>query len=73
MVILLYITWLWDLLSNFGDALELQVPNYIWKDICGWSNYSCMVTSLKASEKNVGNRGSKSVFDLNIGEVYKVL
>lgn len=30
-----------------------------------------MVTSLKASEKNVGNHGSKSVFDLKIGEVYK--
>lgn len=61
----------WDLLSNSGDALELQVPSSSWKTTCGWINYSCMVTSLKASEKNVGYRGSKSVFDLNIGEVYK--
>lgn len=26
----------------------------------GWSNDPCMVTSLKAYEKNVDNRGSKS-------------
>lgn len=48
------------ILSNSGNTLELQVPSYIRKDISGWTNYSCMVTSLKASEKNVGNRGSKS-------------
>lgn len=47
-------------LSNSGDTLELQVPSCSRKAICGWSNYSCTVTSLKASEKNVGNRGSKS-------------
>jgi hypothetical protein len=48
-------------LSNSGKPLELQVPSYIRKGISGWTNHSCMVTSLKASEKNVGNRGSKSV------------
>jgi len=48
-------------LSNFGEALELQVPSYSWKAISGWTNHSCMVTSLEASEKNVGNRESKSV------------
>ena len=48
-------------LSNSGKPLELQVPSYIRKDISGWSNHSCMVTTLKASERNVGNRGSKSV------------
>lgn len=48
-------------LSNSGNTLELQVPSHIRKIIGGWSNYSCMVTSLKASEKNVGNRGSKSI------------
>jgi NADH:ubiquinone oxidoreductase subunit 2 (subunit N) len=46
-------------LSNSGNTLELQVPSYIRKDISGWTNHSGMVTSLKASEKNVGNRGSK--------------
>lgn len=48
-------------LSNSGNPLELQVPSYIRKNVSGWINYSCKVTSLKASEKNVGNRGSKSV------------
>jgi hypothetical protein len=51
---------MWVKLSNSGETLELQVPSYIRKGISGWSNYSCMVTILKASEKNVGNRGSKS-------------
>ena len=48
-------------LSNSGNTLKLQVPNYSWKAIRGWINQSCKVTSLKASEKNVGYRGSKSV------------
>lgn len=47
-------------LPNSGKDLELQVPSYSWKAVSGWTNYSCMVTSLKASEKNVVNRGSKS-------------
>jgi len=47
-------------LSNSGNTLELKIPNHIRKGVSGWSNYPCMVTSLKASEKNVGNRGSKS-------------
>jgi len=56
-------SFVWDKLSNSGDPLELQVPSYTRKGISGWSNYSCMVTSLKASERNVGNRGSKSMTD----------
>lgn len=48
-------------LPNHGNPLELQVPSYSWKAISRWSNHSCKVTSLKASEKNVGYRGSKSV------------
>lgn len=48
-------------LPNSGKSLELQVPSYNWKIFSGWSNHSCTVTSLKASEKNVGNRGSKLV------------
>ena len=55
-----------SILLNSGKALELQVPSYTLKGICGWINYSCMVTSLKASKKNVGNRGSKSVIFKNI-------
>lgn len=47
-------------LPNSGNTLELQVPSYIRKDISGRTNHSGMVTSLKASERNVGNRGSKS-------------
>ena len=47
-------------LSNSGNTLELKIPSHIRKGVSGWSNYPCMVTSLKASEKNVGNRGSKS-------------
>lgn len=50
-------------LPNSGNTLELQVPSNIRKDISGWTNYSGMVTSLKASKKNVGNRGSKSVLN----------
>lgn len=47
-------------LSNSGDTLELMIPSYNWKVISGWTNYSCMVTSHKNPEKEVGNRGSKS-------------
>ncbi len=52
--------------SNSGNPLELQVPSYTRKGISGWTNHSCKVTSLKASERNVGNRGSKSVILNNI-------
>jgi len=53
-----------DKLSNSGDALKLLIPNYIRKIICGWTNYSGMVTSQKISEKIMGYRGSKSDFPL---------
>ena len=52
--------------SNSGNPLELQVPSYTRKGISGWTNHSCKVTSLEASERNVGNRGSKSVILNNI-------
>ena len=64
--------WLWksiitrEKLSNPGEALKLLIPSNYWKIICGWTNYSCMVTSLEASDRNVGNRGSKSVILNNI-------
>ena len=47
-------------LSNSGEILKVKVPSYSWKTICGWSNYSGMVTSLKMSENKMDNRGSKS-------------
>ena len=49
-----------DKLSNSGDILKLKVPSYSRKAISGWSNYSGMVTSLKMSENEMDNRGSKS-------------
>lgn len=50
----------WVKLSNSGNLLKLMIPSYIRKIISGWSNYSCMVTSHKISEKLMDNRGSKS-------------
>ena len=50
---------LWVKLSNSWELLEFQIPNYIRKGISGWINYSGMVTSLEASERNMGYRGSK--------------
>jgi len=49
-----------DKLSNSGELLKLKVPSYSWKTICGWSNNSGMVTSLKMRENKMDNRGSKS-------------
>ena len=49
-----------EILSNYGELLELKVPNYSWKTISGWNNYSGMVTSLKISENKMDNRVSKS-------------
>ncbi len=50
-----------DKLSNSGDILKLKVPSCSRKAICGWSNYSGTVTSLKMSENEMDNRGSKSI------------
>ena len=50
----------WVKLSNSGDLLKLLVPSSCWKTICGWTNYSEMVTSQKMIEKEMDNRGSKS-------------
>ena len=32
-------TLLWGKLSNSGNTLKTIVPNYIWKNISGWTNY----------------------------------
>lgn len=55
-----------DKLPNSGNPLEIQVPSYSIKTIGGWTNHSCKVTTLEASEKNMGNRGSKSVTVLSL-------
>lgn len=55
-----------DKLSNSGELLKLKVPSYSWKTICGWSNYSGKVTSLKMCENKMDNRGSKSAILNNI-------
>lgn len=55
-----------DKLSNSGKLLKLMVPNYSWKTISGWSNYSGKVISCKMSENEIDNRGSKSVILKNI-------
>lgn len=49
-----------DKLSNSGNILKLKVPSYSRKAINGWSNYSGTVTSLKMSENEMDDRGSKS-------------
>ena len=55
-------SFLWVKLPNSGDTLKTIVPNYIWKAISGWTNYSCKVISYRMSENKMGNRGSKSDF-----------
>lgn len=60
-------TLLWVKLSNSGDSLKLMIPNYLWKHLSGWTNYSGMVTSHKMIENEMGYRGSKS--DLLMGSV----
>nr|YP_010130174.1 LAGLIDADG endonuclease [Clavaria fumosa]QPZ51076.1 LAGLIDADG endonuclease [Clavaria fumosa] len=57
-------TLLWVKLPNSGNTLKLLIPNYIWKSISGWSNYSCKVISYKIFEKIMGYRGSKSEFNI---------
>ena len=47
-------------LPNSGDALKFMVPNHSRKTVCGWSNDSCMVTTHKIDENQIGYRGSKS-------------
>ena len=47
-------------LSNSGKLLKLKVPSCSWKTMCGWSNYSGTVISLKMSENEMDNCGSKS-------------
>ena len=66
------ITLLWVKLSNSGDTLKLLIPNYIWKTISGWINYSCKVISQKIDEKKMGYRGSKSKLESNFVKEQRV-
>jgi len=50
----------WPKLSNSGNILKLMIPNYNWKIISGWSNFSGKETSHKMSKNEMGYRGSKS-------------
>ena len=58
--------YLWVIVPNSGDTLKLQVPSYTRKGVSGPTNHWCRVTSLENSERNVGNRGSKSAIRENI-------
>ena len=58
-------TLMWVKLPNSGEILKLLVPSYNWKIISGWTNYSGMVTSQKMIEREMDNRGSKSVLISN--------
>jgi len=51
-------------LPNSGDTLKLLVPSYSRKTISGWTNYSGKVITQKMIERQMGNRGSKSVTSL---------
>lgn len=53
-------------LSNSGEPLKLLVLNHMWKYMCGWINYSGIVTSQKICKNKMGNRGSKSIIGENI-------
>ncbi len=48
-------------LSNSGELLKLLIPSCSWKTICGWTNYSGVVTSQNMIEREMEYRGSKSV------------
>ncbi len=50
--------------SNYGDFLKSLVPNYIWKYISGWSNYSGTVISQWIIERAIEYRVSKSIFGI---------
>ena len=56
---------MWVKLLNSGDTLEPLVPSYIPKNISGPTNHWCKVISQEPSERNEGNRGSKSIACLN--------
>jgi len=48
----------WDQLPNSEDTLKIIVPNHNVNIMCGWSNYSGMVTSYDMIENEMGDCGS---------------
>lgn len=52
---------LWVKLPNSGDSLKLLISNDSLKAMRGPVNHWCMVINQKTVEKEMGNRGSKSV------------
>ena len=50
--------------SNYGDILKSLVPNYMWKYISGWSNYSGKVISWWIIERAIDYRVSKSILGI---------
>ena len=58
-------------LPNSGEPLKLLIPSYSWKAISGQNNYLGMVTSQKMSENEMGYRGSKSKFLIQIPQPNK--
>ena len=65
-------TLLWEKLSNSGDSLKLMMPNYRWKSISGWTNYSCKEIIHKIDENKMGYRGSKPKFNINFVKEQRV-
>jgi len=56
-------TLYWHKLSNSGDLLKLLVLSIICKVYCGWTNHSGIVISQKMIEREMDNRGSKSIIN----------
>ena len=54
----------WLKLSNSGDTLKLMIPSYSRKAISGKNNNLGMVTSHKMNGNEIGNRGSKSEYNI---------
>lgn len=57
---------IWVKLSNSGNTLKLLVPNLVGNYGGGWINYSYKVTNQEMIEREMGNRGSKSITKHNV-------
>ena len=58
-----WVSLMWDKRPKNGNFLKFLIPNYVWRYVTGWSNYSGMVTSQKMNENEMENRVSKSIVD----------
>ena len=57
-----------SLTIKLRGSLKTYSTKLYLKNISGWSNYSCTVISYKIIEREIGNRGSKSVFNNTVKE-----